>query len=248
MKPREFLAKYAEGHSLGSLMTQAHKLGAKNHKPAYYNPEKLWTVQETCDLRKNYATMPTAKLRKTLLPNRSLGAIYRRAKVLGLRQPNANHRTRGEAETTECIFQHCTEIDKAYLAGIIDGEGSLGYYWKRTKLHRQHRTMVTITNCDNNLMAWIKAKFGHVQSAFQSRKKGRSMRHVCHNWEVWGNQRIRHFLVGILPYLIVKREQAELLLGLYPETVAERKALARKIKNAKTSGFTKNSLYEPIQV
>ncbi|MGC2234251.1 MAG: hypothetical protein WBA09_22310 [Candidatus Acidiferrum sp.] len=69
-------------------------------------------------------------------------------------------------------------------------------------------------------------------------------RHVCYHWDVQGNQRVRHFLAGILPYLIVKREQAELLLGPYPETVEQRQELMLKMRTAKTSRLTKID-YEP---
>jgi hypothetical protein len=239
MPPREFLARHAVGHSLGSLMTHAHKIGAQKHKPAYDSPDKLWTEEELKALRDNYATMPVKEIKRRFLPRRSIQTIWKRATIIGLNQSRASHRTHGEAETTEEIFKLCSESDKPYLAGILDGEGSIGYYWKLTGRYRSHQSCITITNCDNDLMEWLKLKFGHVRGAFCTRKAAHTRRYVCYHWEIWGNQRVRHFLVGVLPYLIVKLEQAELLLGPYPETIEQRQELMLKMRAAKTSRLHK---------
>ena len=239
MKAEDFVRLHLPDRTVGAVHQRAHRIGAPRHKAAYYSPEKLWTAKELQHLRDHYETMPAREIRRQFLPHRSMGTIWKRAEILGLHQPNGNHRTHGEAESTDDIFRFCSEPDKAYIAGIIDGEGCLGYYWKRIGTSRVHRSTVTITNCDNSLMDWLRTKFGHIRAIFQTKKETGRMTYVCYHWDITGNQRVRNFLRGILPYLIVKREQAELLLGPYPETVEQRAELALKMRLAKTSGLTK---------
>jgi hypothetical protein len=239
MRAVEFKTTLMPNRTLGAIQQRAHNLSAQKHKPAYYCPDKLWTESELQGIRDNYATMPTRKVRDTFCPDRTIGAVMRKAKLLGLRQLREFHDTRGQTESTEDMFQYCSDIDKAYIAGIFDGEGSIGFYAKAT--------IVTITNCEPRLIDFLVKKFGHIHYCGQDRSPTYG-NYRCFRWTINGHRRAQNFVRGILPYLIVKREQAELLLGPYPETVAERKDLAQKIKLAKTSGLTKvNPPYDPTQ-
>lgn len=100
----------------------------------------------------------------------------------------------------------------SYLAGIIDGEGTISLYStidNRTNgvcygLHIQ------IANVNETLMKWLVKFFGgRYQIRWQIGKQGR---HFCYHWAVTGSKNRETVLLGVLPYLIIKREQALLAL------------------------------------
>lgn len=104
------------------------------------------------------------------------------------------------------IPDNLTVADWARLAAFIDGEGcvTIGRQGKVGVNGRSYALTIRIGNTDPRLMVWLK-RFG--VGSF-------------HDWEVAGQ---RHFyawyvsarqaadvLVGCLPYLVIKRDQAEL--------------------------------------
>jgi len=105
-----------------------------------------------------------------------------------------------------------TEVDKAYLAGLFDGEGTIGYYSFRGR----HEATVMITNTDPRIMSWLMNHIGYgnvhsAKAAYHRRK------HVVHHWRISNRPRVFDFLVAISPYLIIKKDQAELLLNLWEQ-------------------------------
>lgn len=137
-----------------------------------------------------------------------------------------------------------TETEKAYLAGLFDGEGSIGYYKKKTLGY--HVSRVTIYNTDAKVMDWLakKVNFGSVTA-------NRNFEHFVFAWIVSGNKHVVEFLTAIRPYLIIKAEQADLLLTslsaeqekrgtrkrLTSEELETRDNLVEQLKNLKTSHF-----------
>jgi hypothetical protein len=134
-----------------------------------------------------------------------------------------------------------SEPEKAYLAGIFDGEGTIGYYDFRNR----HESTVMITNADPRLMSWLLERIGYgnvhtVKKAYHRRK------HIVHHWRISNRPRVYEFLEAIVPYLIVKKDQAELLLNLWkienpgknritPAVKARRDATVEQLKALKTS-------------
>jgi hypothetical protein len=103
-----------------------------------------------------------------------------------------------------------TEPEKGYLAGLFDGEGTIGYY----DFRERHESTVMITNADPRVMNWLVEKIGYgnvhtVRKAYARRK------HVVHHWRISNKPRVYDFLEAISPYLIVKKDQVELLLNLW---------------------------------
>ena len=107
---------------------------------------------------------------------------------------------------TQCTLN---DLEKAYLAGIIDGEGTvaLAHAANRYTL----RPLVNVSNCDMRLMAWLKARiqFGNVVSRGKPRKSNWKKGYIFMIEYAW---KCKVVLELILPYLILKRRQAELLL------------------------------------
>jgi len=127
------------------------------------------------------------------------------------------------------------EIEKAYLAGIVDGEGTI-------TLTRHHKSElpgpnVTIANNDLKLLQWVKERAG---GTIVSKKKRRPHHDNSYVWGIKQDRAIR-FLEIIIKYLIVKKPQAELIVKEYkaatyragkysPEMLAKKMALVEKIR------------------
>lgn len=100
-----------------------------------------------------------------------------------------------------------TETDKAYLAGIIDGEGTITV----SKGKYDNRVMaVAVVMCDKEAVDMLYAEFGgclfYVEKS--NPKWNNSWR-----WAV-KSQKAKVFLESVLPYLRVKRRQAEAAIEL----------------------------------
>lgn len=107
-----------------------------------------------------------------------------------------------------------------YTAGIFDGEGCVSIAkGKKGKKYSKpnsfyHKLYVCVTNGSANLIKFLYQNYGgHIYS-----RVVRSPRHKpCYKWGLT-QQEAEDFLKELLPYLIVKKEQAELAL-LLRETV-----------------------------
>lgn len=101
------------------------------------------------------------------------------------------------------------EIEKAYLAGIVDGEGTV-------TLARHHKNempapCVSVANNNRALLKWIQTRLG---GTIVSKKKRKVWHRDSYAWTIRSNRAIR-FLDEIKRYLIVKKPQAELILKKY---------------------------------
>lgn len=88
----------------------------------------------------------------------------------------------------------------AYLAGFVDGEGSIG-------ITGRPRVVLAIYNSNSDVLEWIKANFGGLIYWTDSRNP---------KWKpsgriVFQDQAAISLLKELLPFLIVKRQQAELV-------------------------------------
>ena len=99
------------------------------------------------------------------------------------------------------------EIDLAYTAGIIDGEGCicLSLVKEKNIRGRRQRLTVSVGNTDKRLTLWLKNMFGG-HSVLQSRTRNNK---DYYQWRV-SSKKASFFLSLILPYLKLKRRQAEL--------------------------------------
>ena len=106
-----------------------------------------------------------------------------------------------------------TTAELAYLAGIIDGEGCFCLHRRRGTLIGS--TQLQIGNTDLRLLQWVSQHFG---GSVKLEK-----RQNLHHKPVWRwtstAEALETLTRAVLPFLIVKREQAELLLA-YRATVA----------------------------
>lgn len=139
-----------------------------------------------------------------------------------------------------------TETDKAYIAGIIDGEGCIGYYNRGShKGVPYHSASVHISMTDPRPIKWLKDKVGYGTVSFVTKSGNR--RNV-YSWQLSNQSELKEFLKTIRPFLLLKGDQVDLLFDLWnvedtlpkghgsvtPEVVQYRTDIAAKIKTLKT--------------
>ena len=111
-------------------------------------------------------------------------------------------------------YQELTEQERAYIAGIIDGEGSVrwhNHHTKYTKTKRYTYTLptVSITNTNEVLMSWLHSKLGGSLFTVNHSNPAWSQ---CWQLNFRGSLQIQDLLEVIKPYLIVKASIAEEIL------------------------------------
>lgn len=107
-----------------------------------------------------------------------------------------------------------TKLDWAYLSGLFDAEGSFSIDKRNKKGNGSFTSCARISNTDNRLFPWIMSRFGGTYST--SKKKEEDRDEGC--WRLSeprgliGRKQREIKLLAILPYLVVKKERAILLL------------------------------------
>lgn len=101
-----------------------------------------------------------------------------------------------------------SESDTAYIAGIIDGEGCIGiyHYKSRSSIH----PVISVTNTSKALIDWICLMLGLPSGKYVAHCQA-----GCRQWyttKTGPMQQTYEVATRVLPYLRVKRKQAELLI------------------------------------
>ena len=103
---------------------------------------------------------------------------------------------------------HINSNDYAWIAGFFDGEGCLSMSFSPTATsyqnRGQHRLTISLTQNDRAPLDWVSSIFGGRVRAYSGRKS--------HQWHLTGLDKQRAFLYAVLPYLRVKKRQAELAI------------------------------------
>lgn len=101
-------------------------------------------------------------------------------------------------------------VDRAYLAGFVDGEGSIGIYvCSGYKGRKYHYTRIMIGNTDKEIPQFMKDYYGGGLSK-EHPLKGMTI----YRWNASGKI-CDMVLRDIMPYLKQKQERAKLLLQYY---------------------------------
>ena len=96
------------------------------------------------------------------------------------------------------------KIDCAYAAGIFDGEGCIHI----TRNNRgSYALIVTVGNNNEWLVKWLQFAFGGYIGTHVSTLS----RRPCFQWQLSANKAVE-FLQAIMPYLRIKKPQAELAI------------------------------------
>ena len=97
-----------------------------------------------------------------------------------------------------------------YVAGIMDGEGSFSIYYNKTS--KQHMARITVGNTSFVLIEYLMHNFGGKFYKLEPEQLKGYNRKPMYSWRLSGNKNKEKFLLGILPHLVIKKEQAKLFL------------------------------------
>lgn len=110
-----------------------------------------------------------------------------------------------------------TIAQSAYLAGVIDGEGTLfiGNYGNKDKIRGTgfFQTVIAVTTTDKCLTDWLYDNFGGWKNEYTSKQRAQNCKGPVYSWKCSGD-RLTHLCEVMLPYLVIKKEQAEILLKM----------------------------------
>jgi len=104
----------------------------------------------------------------------------------------------------------------AYIAGLVDGEGSI----IKSKQYDIPHYSVTMSLTDEPCIRWVAQFVGTVSSY---RPKGNRKR--CYKWSVARKYDVVELLKAILPYLIIKKEKAILAIEALEKELSEASAI-----------------------
>jgi hypothetical protein len=111
------------------------------------------------------------------------------------------------------------KVDWSYLAGLFDGEGTFSIYqnsgnYKKlasgeVRQYNFTNSRVEITNTSVELMEWLVRHFGGV---YYTHRRAKAIHKVAYSWRPKGKNNTEKILLGVMPYLVIKRRQANILL------------------------------------
>lgn len=104
------------------------------------------------------------------------------------------------------------DTDLAYIAGLIDGEGCISLEppgMTRTGKFRAPRARVIVSMTTPDVLHWLKATVG---GGMWERKSRQPTQKPVWTWTLSGRA-VAALLVGLLPYLKVKDEQARVAIA-----------------------------------
>jgi hypothetical protein len=102
-----------------------------------------------------------------------------------------------------------------YVAGLIDGEGNLTISKsidRKKGRHYSYTPTLQIGNTDPRMTAWLRGRLGgSVDQVTAPARLAKPHWKPLHRWRLHGSN-VDLVLVAVLPYLVTKRDQAELIL------------------------------------
>ncbi|MCK4329798.1 hypothetical protein KAX02_08135 [candidate division WOR-3 bacterium] len=102
-------------------------------------------------------------------------------------------------------------VKLAYLAGIIDGEGTLGVY--KGKKGHLYKITFRVTNTDFRMIQWLIDNFGGNIDSIVKYKEGDN-RKDKYAWKLEGKKGIK-LMKRVKSFLVLKAEQANIAINMY---------------------------------
>lgn len=165
-----------------------------------------WTEAEIDLLRKYYLTSDISSIQK-LFPNRSWRAILHKANRLQYGGTPIIHRFRPVSIPDLSLEKRC------YVAGIIDGEGTItiAFYRpvKKDKIMPNMMPIILVSNSNKDLIDYLHPLL--LGSTIKTAKET-EIRKTVYQIQIAKLLDVEALLTQILPYLVIKKRQAELVL------------------------------------
>ena len=112
------------------------------------------------------------------------------------------------------------ELSVPYVAGFFDGEGSIGIYSNGQRWGRTLRVQVTqtVTPQSTILLTAMRERWGGSLCPFN-----KELRRNARNWQASARSGYL-FLLEIRPWLLLKADQADVVLAWWPQRAGPRRA------------------------
>ena len=124
-----------------------------------------------------------------------------------------------------------SKLTAAYVAGLIDGEGSL----EIQKSERKYQTRIRVCMVNEDLIRWFQNSFG---GYFSKREFENYCWNTAYVWDIHSNRLVKPFIEKIYPYLRVKKKQAEVIKKFLKTFNSSSFQI---VKNKKESGYHKGN-------
>ena len=114
------------------------------------------------------------------------------------------------------IRKEYTVAEAAYMAGIMDGEGTFyigNYSGNRKNGDKHYQTVIAICSTDKCLIDWLFEIFGGSTRQYTPNQMAKNARKQVYRWQATSN-RLTHICKEILPYLVIKRRQCEIMIEI----------------------------------
>ena len=193
------------GHPLRSTVHKAFELGLKRN---FWFFEKSWKPEEDSIMTRIYPSSSREEI-LSALPHRAWHTVIQRAHHLGVQRLEL---ARMKDILISWDVESISDVEKAYLAGILDGEGSIGisrYQHPQSKVPH-YVTYFSIANTSEELMEWLEEKIFKkisIKRKIKPRKSGFGKK-PCYQITI-GTKKVYLLLKTILPYLVIKKKRAE---------------------------------------
>lgn len=133
-----------------------------------------------------------------------------------------------EPETRACpLATSWTDTELAYFAGFIDGEGSFVLHHRKGS--HVYSCQLQVGNTDARVLEWIQTRFG---GSVNLERRNNPKHKLVYRWISEANS-LSDVITALLPYLVVKKDQAELIL-------AYRRTLPQVVKTHRSTYDTPN--------
>jgi hypothetical protein len=188
---------------------------------------KEWTVPEWNKTQRDFCSRTCVYKSKVGVPRNDLRAkatfnlcpvCGKEFQVGGTGRPKYKQKyCSGECQAVGQTYQPkprtMSELEVAWLAGLFDGEGSI--ILKKRSRPNSLSSRITITNTFYPLLERVIEVTGTGKLYEMTRYKPDPSHARSWNWQCNGSN-ARLVLEQLLPWLIVKKERAEIILGLRP--------------------------------
>lgn len=185
---------------------------------------EAWPTDAEDKLRKYYPIYTMQELKK-LFPNRSTGALRMKAHKLEVKKtPQTKSKIYRSSKITDYSVLDITEL--AYIAGLFDGEGCITASISNSTVVR---FQLCIANTNKDVMRWLIVK---CDGRIYTRKPKNQKWRTNYVWNLAGNVRIAEFLQAIEKFLIIKKQQALLVIsGCIHLSSPERHVFVNQLQN-----------------
>lgn len=170
-----------------------------------------WSKDEINFLKVNYLKLNYRDLMKAL--NRSYKSVNTRISILKLYPKKLQ-----ENEP----FPNLSETNKAYIVGLIDGEGTIGIFITyRNKVPIRARPTLKIGLTHKPVLKWIAKKIDEAKlspnpcSVRTLSREKEPRRKIVYSIDLANRPQIESLVRVILPYLRIRREIADKILEFY---------------------------------